>query len=60
MSCRDCKRCTEPSAIGCLLLPLRIIEAIVMLIPRSFKKKCRQCGHPLEWHARDDRGRFTD
>jgi hypothetical protein len=26
---------------------------------RMLKKKCRQCGHPLSWHATVD-GRFKD
>lgn len=58
--CRDCPRCTEPLLIGCILIPLRIVEAILMFIPRGLKKRCPECGHPLSWHKRDSSGRFHD
>ena len=60
-NCRDCNRCTE---VG--------IMSIIMMIPRLlwmiltswniglFIKKCPQCGHKMNLHARRADGSFKD
>ena len=59
--CRDCDRCTESSAKGCLILPLRMwVDAFRIMFVFPFVKMCPDCGHPLRWHKRDAAGRFAD
>lgn len=58
-NCRDCKRCTESSFKRMLAGPFRLLAAPAARTARMLKKKCRQCGHPLDWHQKID-GRFAD
>ena len=57
--CRDCKRCTESAAKRLVASPVRVATKPVSGTGRLFKKKCRQCGHPLSWH-KTVAGRFKD
>lgn len=60
--CRDCKRCTESSLTGCFMAPFRMLWLLTIIGPilQAGKRKCPTCGHPLDWHARDQTGRFID
>jgi len=59
-TCRDCSRCTESSTVGCLMLPFRIIMWPITAFMWSMQRRCPVCGHPLKWHAQDEKGRFKD
>jgi hypothetical protein len=48
--CRDCKRCTESSAKRLVASGPRVITKPLTGTSKMFRKKCRQCGHPLGWH----------
>ncbi|MFA4972586.1 MAG: hypothetical protein WC683_08215 [bacterium] len=59
--CRDCSRCTETGAQGCLAMPWRIVWAICFSWwAGAFTKKCPQCGHPIRNHHRRKDGSFQD
>ena len=57
--CRDCKRCIESSAKRLVMTGPRAVLKPVTGTGKMFRKKCRQCSHPLKWHATID-GRFKD
>jgi hypothetical protein len=59
--CRDCDRCTESTAKGCLVAPVRFwIDFFRKLFVFPFVEMCPDCRHPIRWHRRDERGRFAD
>jgi hypothetical protein len=59
--CRDCPRCTETTAAGCVLGVFRmLIWAATFWNIGLFMKKCPQCGHRLSIHQRRADGSFRD
>jgi hypothetical protein len=58
-NCRDCKRCTESGLKRLVAGPGRALASPISAPARMMKKKCRVCGHPLNWHEKLD-GRFAD
>lgn len=59
--CRDCKRCTEVAAAGCVMAVFRITWWILTFWNIGlFIKKCPKCKHPLSWHSRRADGSFSD
>lgn len=58
--CCDCSKCVESGMTKLFKLPFRIVLWLPRLFLRAFKKKCPQCGHLLEFHARRLDGSFKD
>jgi hypothetical protein len=59
--CRDCKRCTEAVATGCILSPFRLVLWVMTFWNIGlFVRKCPQCGHRMRLHQRRADGSFKD
>jgi len=59
--CRDCSRCTETAAKGCVAaLPRIVWELLTFWNIGLFVKKCPVCKHPMRLHARRADGSFKD
>lgn len=61
--CRDCTRCVETTATGCLLLPWRMTFGLLgRLTVGLFQKHCPRCHHRLNTHRMVAAGdqRFQD
>lgn len=59
--CRDCKRCTETAAAGCVLSAFRIVWwALTFWNIGLFMKKCPICKHRMSLHQRRADGSFKD
>ena len=66
--CRDCSKCVEAgvataakrSGNALLIICTLGMSVVISSIFKSFRKTCRQCGHPLSWHKRRVDGSFID
>jgi hypothetical protein len=62
-ACRDCSRCSEVVAKGCLMLPWRMTFGFLgRLTFGLFQKHCPQCNHRMNVHRMVKAGeeRFQD
>ena len=59
--CRDCARCTENAATGCVMSAFRITWWLLTAWNIGlFIKNCPTCGHRMSLHQRRSDGSFKD